>query len=256
MALSQVSLNAISSADDPARAARVDLAAAHRLAARFGLDDGIWNHFSLEVPDRPAHFLVKPHGLLCREITASNLIAVDAEGATVEGRGAAERTAVCIHSPVHLARADAACVLHAHPRYATWLSMVEGGRLMPINQDGMRYYGRISYDDEYCGVALDAAEGERIAGALGDNTILILANHGVIVTGETVAAAFYDLYYLELCCQEQFTLLASGAAPRLIAPAVAERTRKQFEGAEAGGAALYFEALKRRLDAEEPDYRS
>ncbi len=95
-----------------------------------------------------------------------------------------------------------------------------------------------------------------MARALGDNTILILANHGVIVTGPTVAEAFYDLYYLEVCCKEQFTVVSSGETPRLIAAAVIERARKQFEDGEADGAELYFEALKRRLDAEEPDYRT
>ncbi len=251
-----MAMSAVSSAEDPVREARIDLAAAHRLAARLGFDDGIWNHFSLTVPGRPEHFLVKPHGLLCAEVTASNLIAADCDGNTVDGRGVAERSGVCIHSRVHLAKTEAACVLHTHMRYATWLSMVENGRLLPINQNGMRYYGRISYDDDYGGLAVELDEGERIARALGDNNILILANHGVVVTGRTVAEAFYDLYYLEVCCKEQFTLVSSGAAPRLIDPEVIERTQAQITAAEGGGPTLYFEALKRQLDAEEPDYRT
>ena len=250
MALSEVSLS-----NDPVRDARVDLAALHRIAAKFGFDDGIWNHFSLAVPGRPELFLVKAHGLLCSEITASNLIAVDGQGNTVEGQGVAERSGVCIHTPIHRTKPDAACVLHTHMRYATWLSMVEGGRLMPINQNTMRYYGRISYDDQYSGLAVVRDEGQRMAEALGDNNIMILANHGVIVTGPTVADAFYDLYYLEICCKEQFTLVSSGADPRLIPPAVIELTQSQFADVEDGGAKLYFEALKRRLDIEEPDYR-
>ncbi len=227
-----MALSAVSSAEDPVREARIDLAAAHRLAARLGFDDGIWNHFSLTVPGRPEHFLVKPHGLLCAEITASNLIAVDCDGKTVDGRGVAERSGVCIHSRVHLAKAEAACVLHTHMRYATWLSMVENGRLLPINQNRLRCYGRISYDDHYGGLAMNMDEGERIARALGDNNILILANHGVVVTGRTVAEAFYELYYLEVCCKEQFTLVSSGAAPRLIDPEVIARTQAQFAAAE------------------------
>lgn len=240
---------------DPSRQARIDLAAFHRLAARFGMDDGIWNHFSLVVPGRPDLFLVKAHGLLCREVTASNLIAVDGEGNTVEGQGVAELSGVCIHAPVHRAKPSAACVLHTHMRYATWLSMVEGGRLMPINQNSLRYYGRISYDDDYNGLAGDQDEGRRMTEALGDNNIMILANHGVIVTGPTVAEAFYDLYYLEMCCKEQFTIVSSGADPRIIPQDVIALTQSQFDGFEDGGAALYFEALKRRLDIEEPDYR-
>ena len=146
-----MALSEVSSTTDPVRQARVDLAAFHRLAARFALDDGIWNHFSLTVPGRPDLFLIKAHGLLCGEVTASNLIAVDGQGNTVDGQGVAERTGVCIHAPIHRAKPGAACVLHTHMRYATWLSMVEGGRLMPINQKSLRYYGRIAYDDHYSG---------------------------------------------------------------------------------------------------------
>ncbi len=91
--------------------------------------------------------------------------------------------------------------------------------------------------------------------ALGDHNIMILANHGVIVTGPTVAEAFYDLYYLELCCKEQFTLVSSGAEPKFIPQDMVTLTQSQFAGAEDGGPGLYFEALKRRLDIEEPDYR-
>ena len=257
-----MALSEVSPTIDPVRQARVDLAAFHRLAARFGLDDGIWNHFSLTVPGRPDLFLLKAHGLLCGDVTASNLIAVDGQGNTVEGQGntvegqgVAERTGVCIHAPIHRAKPGAACVLHTHMRYATWLSMVEGGRLMPISQKSLRFYGRIAYDDHYSGLAVEMDEGRRMTEALGEHNILILANHGVIVTGPTVAEAFYDLYYLELCCKEQFTLVSSGAEPRLIPQDVVALTQSQFAGAEDGGADLYFDALKRRLDDEEPDYR-
>ena len=92
--------------------------------------------------------------------------------------------------------------------------------------------------------------------ALGKSNACLLANHGVIVTGRSVAEAFYDLYYLEVCCQEQFTLVSSGAEPRLIPQDVVALTRSQFADVEDGGAELYFEALKRRLDIEEPDYRA
>lgn len=250
-----MTLSAIPVSENLLFRARVELAAAHRLAARFGYDDGIWNHFSLKAPGRPGRYLVKAHGLLCNEITASNLIIVDADGNTVEGQGEAERSGVCIHSTIHTTKADAACILHAHPRYTTWLSMVEDGRLLPVNQNSLRFYGRISYDDDYGGLALEADEGQRMAAVLGANKVLLLANHGVIVTGATVAEAFHDLYYLELCCKDQFTIVSSGAPPRLIPPEVVAHTVAQFEGEGATGAELYFEALKRRLDAEEPDYR-
>ena len=250
-----MALSEVTPTIDPVRQARIDLAAFHRLAVRFGMDDGIWNHFSLTVPGQSDLFLVKAHGLLCSEVTASNLIAVDGAGNTLEGLGIAETSGVCIHAPIHRNKADAACVLHCHMRYATWLAMIEGGRLMPINQNSLRYYGRISYDDHYNGLAVAQDEGQRMTDVLGDNNVLILANHGVIVTGPTVAQTFYDLYYLELCCKEQFTVVSSGAEPRLIPQDVVALTQTQFAGFDGPAAELFFDALKRRLDVEEPNYK-
>jgi ribulose-5-phosphate 4-epimerase/fuculose-1-phosphate aldolase len=242
--------------DDATRAARIDLAAAFRLAARLGFDDTIWNHFSLAVPGTTDRYLFKPHGLLFKEIRASDLIVLDAEGNTVEGRGTTDRSAACIHIAVHTAHPRAACVLHSHMRHATWLGMVEGGRLLPIHQNGLRFYNRVSYDDAYGGLALDADEGRRIAAALGDNNLLVLANHGVIAVGATVADAFYDLYYFEVSCEEQYMLACSGARPRLIPHEVAQRTLEQYLEGEPNAPHEYFAAMKRMLEREEPDFSS
>src|SRR5437868_6553673 len=128
---------ALAESVDPIREARVDLAAAYRIAARLSFDDTIWNHFSLRVPGRDDLFLIKAHGLLFEEVTASNLLIVDRDGTVVEGAGKAERSAVCIHSRIHEAIPRAACVLHSHMRHAAWLSMIEGGRLLPVHQNAL-----------------------------------------------------------------------------------------------------------------------
>lgn len=241
-------IHAVAESRDSVREAREDLAVAYRLAAHFRFDDTIWNHFTLRLPGRPNHFLVKPHGLLFSEVTAENLIVVDTDGHTVEGRGVAEQTGVCIHAEIHRAIERAACVLHVHPPYATWLAMLDSGRLLPVNQDSLRFYNRVSYDDRYNGLALDRAEGQRIAGAFERNNVLLLANHGIIVIGPTVAEAFYNLYYFELCCEQQYKIACSGRAPRLVAPDIAEHTAREFES-DKGGPVDFLAAMKRLLAA-------
>jgi ribulose-5-phosphate 4-epimerase/fuculose-1-phosphate aldolase len=250
-----MSIHALAERQNPVQEARVDLAAAFRLAARLNFDDTIWNHFSLTVPGTTDRFLVKPHGLLMKEIRASDLIIVDTDGNTVEGRGACERSGACIHIGVHMRHPRAACVLHSHMRHATWLSMVEGGRLLPINQNGLRFYNRVSYDDHYNGLAIVTDEGKRIADCLGDNNILVLANHGVIAVGTSVAEAFYDLYYFEVSCEEQYMLACSGAKPNLIRQDIAQLTLDQYVEGEAGAPFEYFDAMKRMLTREEPEFR-
>jgi ribulose-5-phosphate 4-epimerase/fuculose-1-phosphate aldolase len=239
--------------DNRERGGRVELAAAFRLAVRLGFHEGVCNHFSLALTDDGREFLVNPHGRHFGELRARDLLRVDVDGRVLAGDGEVEASALYIHGRMHIARPDVPCILHTHMPYATALTSVEGGRLEPINQNALRFSGRIAYDDDYGGLALDATEGDRLAAALGDARILFMANHGVITTGRSVAAAFDDLYYLERACQNQVLAMSTGRPLKHVPAAEVERTRAEFDRYEEQ-ADLHFAALKRMLDREEPDY--
>jgi ribulose-5-phosphate 4-epimerase/fuculose-1-phosphate aldolase len=242
----------------PAAQARLDLAAALRWAARMGLNEGVCNHFSLEVPGAPDHYLVNPHALHWDEIRASDLIVVDGQGRHIEGRHTIEPTAFFIHSRLHRARPDAKCVLHTHMPYTTALTMVEGGRLEPCIQSALRFHGVIAYDRDvggYNGLALDDAEGDRMAKALSHNRVLMLESHGVIVVGPNVAAAFDDLYYLERAAQAQVLAMSTGKRLKLVGDNTARVVQQQIERDIPVYSTNHFEALKRLLDRDAPDWR-
>jgi ribulose-5-phosphate 4-epimerase/fuculose-1-phosphate aldolase len=239
--------------DDPERAARIDLAAAFRLAVRFELHEGIDNHFTLMVPGAQDRFLLNAFGLHWSEVTASNLIEVGFDGRVVRGRGEAEATAYYIHSRIHRRHPRAACILHTHMPCATALTSIAGGRLEPVGINALRFNNAIAYDGAYNGEALSTEEGDRMAELLGDKRLLFLANHGVIVVGETVPQAFDDLYFLERACLVQILAMATGR-PLL-------RVARRFSTGSYGTnpeatryAEAHFAALKRILDREEPDY--
>ena len=236
------------------RCARVDLAAVHRLAHRFGWNDNIYNPLTYAVPGRPNQFLVKAHGYLMSEITASNLIVVDNEGNAVNGEGEVETTALHIHAAIHMRVPHATCVLHLHPPYSTWLTCLEDNRLGMVNQGCLRYFERIAYDDEYAGLATAREEGERMARIIGNRRVVMHANHGITTVAPTVAEAFTDLFFLERCCEDYHRVVSSGATPRLVADGVAERTSQEMADMSETEAELTFAAWKRVLDREEPDY--
>lgn len=240
--------------EDLEHQARVDLAAALRWASRLGFGEGVCNHFSAEIPEQPGRFLINPHGLHWSEVTPDDLVVVDGEGSKIAGRHGVEPTAFFIHGAIHRGRPAAKCVLHTHMPYATALTVVQGGRLEWASQNALKFYGRIAYDEQYNGLALDTAEGERMCERLGDADILFLANHGVIVTGTTMAGAFDDLYYLERACMLQVLAAGSGKPLRVLADAVAAHTARQMTG-ESQQAELHFAALKRLLDRDEPSWR-
>jgi ribulose-5-phosphate 4-epimerase/fuculose-1-phosphate aldolase len=232
--------------------ARIDLAAAFRLAVRLDLHEGVCNHFSVMLPDQS--FLLNRYGLHWSEVSASNLLALDAAGRVLAGEGEFEKTAFYIHSRIHLAHPRAVCVLHTHMPYATALTLVENGRLEMAEQNALRFHDDIAYDDTYNGLVVDEAEGDRLARALGSKRVLFLASHGVIVVGPSVAEAFDLLYYLERACRLQVLARSMGGKLRAVRPAVARDAYRMMLADAPKYAGAHFAALKRILDREEPDY--
>lgn len=233
--------------------ARIDLTAALRSAARMGLNEGVCNHFSAEVPGRPDLFLLNPQGLHWSEVTPFDLIMVNAAGEVVEGRHSVEPTAFFIHSRVHVG-AKRKVVLHTHMPYATALTICENGRLeTTANQNSMRYHDRIIYDDVYGGVALSKEEGDRMSVALGKADVMFMSNHGVMVCGDRIDYAFDDLYYLERCCLVQVLAESTGRKLKRVPDAVAAEAARVI-GGERQQSELHFAALKRLLDRDEPGW--
>jgi ribulose-5-phosphate 4-epimerase/fuculose-1-phosphate aldolase len=247
------------SRSDAERRARIDLAACHRLAARFGFNEGIDNHMTMLVPGHADRFYLAPFGLLWSEVRASDLMEVDFDGKLVAGRGLVEDTALYIHLSVHRLVAEAKCVLHTHMPHATALGMLEDPRLEMSGQSALGFYDAIAYVD-YNGLALDYSEGERLARGLGGKPIGMLRNHGVLVTAHSAAAAFERLYFLERACQAQILALSTGRKLHILPDTVVRATVAQFRDcAQVGGQGrteLHFEALKRLLDRTQADYAS
>lgn len=241
-----------------ARAVRVDLAAAFRMAVRLDLHEGVCNHFSAMLNGKT--FLLNRYGLHWSEVSASNLIALDAAGRILEGEGEVEKTAFHIHSRIHLAHPRAACVLHTHMPYASALARLEEQEILAIGQTEIGLLDKIAYDYEYTGPALDPAEGERLAGIIGpERKILFMANHGICVCGGSVAEAYDLLYYLERAAQVQLYAMWTGRRLRQVKPEVVSRTLTLYDQTwpDYQGAPPYqhhFDALKRLLDRKEPDY--
>jgi ribulose-5-phosphate 4-epimerase/fuculose-1-phosphate aldolase len=238
------------------RLARIDLAACFRMAARLGLAEGICNHFSALVPGRADLFLVNPYGLAFSEVTAASLLVCDFEGHVIAGEGRPEATAFFIHARLHKRLPRVGAAFHTHMPYATALSMVEGEPLEWAGQTALKFHGRTAVDETYNGLALDVSEGDRIAAALDTADVVFLNNHGVMVTGPTIAEAWDDLYYLERAAEVQVKALSTGRSLRRIPFDVARRTAAQIRAGDAESARRHLESVKRILMRDEPEFAS
>ena len=235
---------------------RVDLAAAYRLVAAFKWDDLVFTHISARVPGTDDQFLINPYGLLFEEITASSLLRIDAQGNKLnESAFHVNPAGFTIHSAIHAVRHDARCVMHTHTLNGIAVSAQKGG-VLPLSQQSIFVLGSLGYHD-YEGVALRDDEKPRLAADLGNNTYLMLRNHGLLTVGPTIPDAFLAMYLFETVCTIQVRALAGGTAlihvdPQLIATA-AEQARQATRGG--GGGALTWPGLLRRLDRADASYR-
>lgn len=235
---------------------REDLATALRAADRLGYSEGVFNHFSAVVgPVGSPHYLLNRFGYFWSQITPDRLELCNLETDPPGGRRGpngeklVEVTAAAIHGRFHAARPEAQVLFHTHMPWATALCCAHDARLEMIHQSSCRFHGRIAYDPLYTGVAEADAEGDRLAEAMGDADILFMANHGVLVSGPTVAQALDDLYYLERACELQVKAMSTGLPLNVLPADVIDYTRKQFEAdrAEGHSAATYLAAWKREI---------
>ncbi len=225
------------------------LAAAFRLFAMYGFDEGVAGHITARDPERPDHFWVNPFGMYFGHIRASDLILVNHAGDVVEGGRAVNRAAFVIHSQVHAARPDAVAAAHAHSIYGkAWSSL--GRQLDPLTQDACAFYNDHGLFDDYTGVVIDLDEGKRIAHALGDHKAAILRNHGILTVGRSVDEAAFWFITMERTCHAQLLAEAAGA-PILIDADKAARTHMQIGSSVAGW--FGFQPLYDRIVAEQPD---
>ena len=234
---------------------RVDLAACYRLIAMYGWDDLVFTHISARVPGPDEHFLINPYGMLFEEITASSLVKVDLAGSKLSDSPFPVNPAgFVIHSAVHAAREDVACVLHTHTRAGIAVSAQADG-LLPISQTSLFPYATLAYHD-YEGVALNDDEKPRLVADLGENNALILRNHGLLTTGPTIADAFLMMYVLETACQIQVMAQSSGGELIQVSKPIVEGIQAQAAEVTRGlGGHLVWPGLLRKLDRLDRSYR-
>ncbi len=243
--------------DDQAQAEwtlRIDLAAAFRLAVAFDWHEAVANHFSLAVSSDGRKFLMNPRWRHFSRLRASDLLLLDADDdAIMQTEDAPDTTAWCIHGRIHRALPRARCILHLHTPYATAVSTLADPEIKPIDQTTARYFNRVAYDMHYGGIADSTAEGDRLAAALGDQSTMMMGQHGVLVVGETVADAFDRLYYLERACRTLVLAYSTGQPLNVMANDLAEATARAWDSDTAQPLA-HFDELKRGLDASDPSY--
>ena len=240
-------------ATDPIRQAREQLAACYRIFARAQMDDLIFTHLSARLPGKKERFLFIPFGMLFDEVTASNLLEVDIAGTPINSNAKVNPAGWIVHRVVYEAVAEAQSVMHLHTVTGTAVSAQRQG-LLPINQFGITYHGKIAYHD-YDGPGLRPEEQKKFVANLGDKPMMFLRNHGTLTHGRSIGEAFILMHNLERTCAIQVAAQAGGELA-LPTPDVIARTVKIAQGVgDRAFGDLGFDAFLRRIERQDPGYK-
>ena len=231
-----------------------DLAATFRWTARLNMHEGVANHFSACVPGT-SNFYVNKAGIHFSQIKASDLILVTKEN--IESLRSkpeiVDPTALNIHGTIHEKVPHAKCIFHVHSKYSTALSTLKDPSLKPIDQNTMIFYNRVSILRDFGGLGFEE-ESLKMANALGNKQHMLLANHGIITTGETVADGFNSLYYFEKAAETYLTALSTNKELNIVSHEIAEKTAQETADYPIDLARLFLNQIRLILDKEEPDY--
>ena len=234
-----------------------DLAATFRWTARLNMHEGVANHFSACAPNSSTDFYVNKAGIHFSQIKASDLILVTKKNVEdlKNKPDLIDPTAINIHGTIHKKVPHAKCIFHVHSKYATALSALKDPILKPIDQNTMIFYNRVSVFNEFGGLGFED-ESIKMANALGNKQHLLLANHGIITTGETIAEGFNYLYYFEKAAETYLTALSSNKELNVVSNEIAEKTAQETANYPIDLAKLHLEQIRSILDKEEPDYKN
>lgn len=225
------------------------LAAAFRVFARYGYDEGIAGHVTVRDPEFPHQFWVNPYAVHFSRIKVSDLLLIDEEGRVVEGEKRTNKAAFWIHSSIHNARPDVVAVAHAHTIHGRAFSAL-GKKLSPIIQESCAFYKDHILFDEYNGLVLEQTEGEMIAERLGATRAAILQHHGLITVGKSVEETAWWFIAMDRACQMQLLADAAGK-PHEMSEAEAVLAHRQFSNANM--ARHNFAQLSELVFEQEPD---
>ena len=236
--------------------ARIDLAAMYRIFDHLGWTEVIYNHITARVPGTRDHFLINPFGLMYREGTASNLVKIDIDGRKVgDSPYPVNPAGFVIHSAIHRSVPDAHFVMHTHTTAGMAVACSPAG-VENTNFYSAQIWGQIAYHD-FEGITVRPDEAPRLLQSLGDKTILILRNHGLLTVGETLSQAFARLWTLQRACEVQLATNALGRGAIAVSDEVAAgcvRDALQFDPKFGAGRDM-FDALVRLVEAKDPSFR-
>jgi L-fuculose-phosphate aldolase len=165
---------------------------------------------NITVRYQPGRILVTPRGLPKADLAPEDLVDVDLEGRHLAGSQKAS-TELDLHLRVYRAREDCGAVVHAHPPTATAFAVAGEGIPADVLPEVAVLMGEVPIVP-YATTGTPAL-GDAIEPYLGGSEAVLLANHGAVAWGDTLATARIRMESLEHAAR---ILLAARSLGRVI----------------------------------------
>jgi L-fuculose-phosphate aldolase len=186
---------------------RQKLALTCRILFDGGHDSGLAGQITARAEDMDTYY-TQPFGHGFDEITCGNLLLVDLDLKTIDGKGM-PNPANRFHTWVYRARPDVNCIIHTHPLNVSALSMLEVP-LLVSHMDMCPLFNDCAFLEKWPGVPVGNEEGDIISTALGNKRAILLSHHGMLVTGKTIEEACVLALLMERAARMQLAAMSAG----------------------------------------------
>jgi L-fuculose-phosphate aldolase len=204
----------------PAWDASQSLAAACRILAAEGHESGLAGQVTAR-GEKPGTWWTLPFGVGFDEAAPERMLLVDEDLKPLQG-GVRPNPGVRFHLWIFRKRPDVQAIIHTHAPSASALSCTSSG-LKTIHMDSAMLHGS-AHLPEWPGVPVADDEGRIISAALGEAKTILLANHGLLAAGASIAEAAYLAVFFERAARMQLAAMAAGGY-REVEPRLAEEAR-------------------------------
>jgi ribulose-5-phosphate 4-epimerase/fuculose-1-phosphate aldolase len=227
---------------------------AWRILGQMGLVDSIFNHISTAALDTDGQLclLMNPEGLLASEVSpeAIRVIPFSAISAATPEHLGVNADGYRLHSVLQQARGRQGSIIHTHSLYALAVGCSES--LLPLSQTALEFVDDVTMVD-YSGMFRGGSITDELKELATRGGVALLRNHGLLAVADSVAEAFYLVYFMEEACRIQVTVLSQRSAIRLCPREAWAVTKAAMRTERPRVASQLFEAFRRRLGRS--DYR-
>ena len=205
---------------------RARVAWACRILASEGYQDLTLGHVSARDRERPERMWIKRRGVTLAEVTPADVIEFEI-GADLSDAADDMHLEAVLHTEVYRRRDDVGAIVHGHPPYATAFAATDA-KLLQLSHDAVMFDRGLAVYDGSPDLITEPEQGSDVAEALGEHSVVLLRNHGVLVAHRDLPWMVLAAVTLERAVMVQSIAATLGSARPIDSALIDELHRRKY----------------------------